>query len=345
MPHEDPTTIADKRKRGPSSSESSPKQSSSPILATKKLAVEQPVASPKGRSAPSSPTLTQATKECTIDPHAIAVKRKLQDADLKKNNTEDVENDLQPKKKPLVASPPQHSASPSSPSSPKANSPIAGFAKGGIEQSSLGTFGNSGPDKHSTESSKPLSFGSLSGGSTFGSKALQGVSFGAAAASKVTFDSILTSPVEPSPKPSKKPLQSSEEFNENTNGLHEADKEDEPIQPSVLPPATNLVTGEEEEETIHSGRCKLFVWTKDTWVERGRGNVRLNESTVTSKARLVMRAEGVLRVILNVHVLPGMPCKLRDDKYIEFVACEKPPELTKFLLKVLQQTHCISPLI
>ncbi len=47
-----------------------------------------------------------------------------------------------------------------------------------------------------------------------------------------------------------------------------------------------------------------------------------------------MRAEGVLKVILNVYIVPGMPAKLRDDKYIEVIACEKPPEFTKFLFKL-----------
>lgn len=47
-----------------------------------------------------------------------------------------------------------------------------------------------------------------------------------------------------------------------------------------------------------------------------------------------MRAEGVLKVILNVQIVAGMPAKLRDDKYIEIIACEKPPAFTKFLFKL-----------
>jgi hypothetical protein len=47
-----------------------------------------------------------------------------------------------------------------------------------------------------------------------------------------------------------------------------------------------------------------------------------------------MRAEGVLKVILNVRVAAKLPVKLRDEKYIELLACENPPSLTKFLIKV-----------
>ena len=53
-----------------------------------------------------------------------------------------------------------------------------------------------------------------------------------------------------------------------------------------------------------------------------------------SLARLVMRAEGVLRVILNVRLLPRLPLKMRDDKYVEFLACEKGTEWVKFLVKL-----------
>ena len=49
---------------------------------------------------------------------------------------------------------------------------------------------------------------------------------------------------------------------------------------------------------------------------------------------IVMRADGVLRVILNVRVVPQMPCKQRDDKYIEIIASEKPGIFTKFLLRL-----------
>jgi Ran-binding protein 3 len=35
-------------------------------------------------------------------------------------------------------------------------------------------------------------------------------------------------------------------------------------------------TGEEDEETLFSGRCKLFSWESKEWRERGSGNIKLN---------------------------------------------------------------------
>jgi hypothetical protein len=46
-----------------------------------------------------------------------------------------------------------------------------------------------------------------------------------------------------------------------------------------------------------------------------------------------MRSDGVLRVILNVRVQDGMPMSLRNDKYVEFIACED-GKLVKFLMKL-----------
>ena len=37
----------------------------------------------------------------------------------------------------------------------------------------------------------------------------------------------------------------------------------------------------------------------------------------------VMRAEGVLRVVLNVQLFPGMKCGHEQDVFIRFVAMEK----------------------
>ena len=46
-----------------------------------------------------------------------------------------------------------------------------------------------------------------------------------------------------------------------------------------------------------------------------------------------MRADVVFRVILNVRLLPEMPFQLRNEKYLETVACEKPDQVTKFLFR------------
>lgn len=69
-------------------------------------------------------------------------------------------------------------------------------------------------------------------------------------------------------------------------------------------------TGEEGETTEYTCRAKLYNFVdKKEWKERGIGVIRLNvtepkpdEEGSTIKARLVMRADGSHRVILNTPV-------------------------------------------
>lgn len=52
------------------------------------------------------------------------------------------------------------------------------------------------------------------------------------------------------------------------------------------------VTGEEEDELLHSVRCKLFAMHEGSWVERGTGLLKLNATKDNDKkgARLGTRA-------------------------------------------------------
>ncbi|KAI5308637.1 hypothetical protein KEM55_005242, partial [Ascosphaera atra] len=85
-----------------------------------------------------------------------------------------------------------------------------------------------------------------------------------------------------------------------------------------------IETGEENEMTVFSCRAKLFRFANKEWKERGVGVIKINvsEKTVPAKdedgkekegeeekkvtARLVMRADGVLSVILNTPLFKGM---------------------------------------
>ncbi|TYJ53613.1 hypothetical protein B9479_005761 [Cryptococcus floricola] len=68
----------------------------------------------------------------------------------------------------------------------------------------------------------------------------------------------------------------------------------------------DVTTGEEDEDTVFQVRAKLFVNEKG-WKERGIGllrvNVRRNDG---GGARLVMRADGVLRLLLNSKLYKGL---------------------------------------
>uniref|UniRef100_A0A8D0G4P2 Ran-binding protein 3-like n=1 Tax=Sphenodon punctatus TaxID=8508 RepID=A0A8D0G4P2_SPHPU len=66
-----------------------------------------------------------------------------------------------------------------------------------------------------------------------------------------------------------------------------------------------VITGEEAEHNVLQINCKLFVFNKisQSWIERGRGSLRLNDTSSnkcgTIQSRLVMRNQGSMRLLLN----------------------------------------------
>lgn len=96
-----------------------------------------------------------------------------------------------------------------------------------------------------------------------------------------------------------------------------------------------MVTGEEFEESVFSCRAKLYfldVTKEDGWKERGIGTLHVNKSTsedASHKSRIVMRSDGVLRVILNLPLLKsyqihsGMKSSLSSEKFVRISATEE----------------------
>lgn len=89
-----------------------------------------------------------------------------------------------------------------------------------------------------------------------------------------------------------------------------------------------VVTGEEEESNVLQINCKLFVFdnTSSSWLERGRGLLRLNDKEElqegTLQSRLVMRTQGSLRVVLNTKVWAGMAVDQPSPKSVQITAME-----------------------
>ncbi|XP_045703942.1 ran-binding protein 3-like isoform X2 [Phyllostomus hastatus] len=75
--------------------------------------------------------------------------------------------------------------------------------------------------------------------------------------------------------------------------------------PTCLLKKIDVITGEEAEHNVLKINCKLFVFNKtaESWTERGRGALRLNDTAGggggVSQSRLIMRHQGSLRLILN----------------------------------------------
>ncbi|KAK6353272.1 hypothetical protein TWF696_005249 [Orbilia brochopaga] len=106
---------------------------------------------------------------------------------------------------------------------------------------------------------------------------------------------------------------------------------------SILPPKTAMKSGEEEYDMVFQARAKLFEFSTGAWKERGIGNVRVltpkaetyleaddgQGSKKTPVGRIVMRQEGVGRLILNANMFKDMLSdtgKQVSDNTIRFMA-------------------------
>ncbi|KAI9205785.1 uncharacterized protein BJ171DRAFT_597987 [Polychytrium aggregatum] len=111
------------------------------------------------------------------------------------------------------------------------------------------------------------------------------------------------------------------------------------IAPVVSLELQEVVTGEEDEKTLFQTRCKLFHWKDQKWCERGTGSLRVNAKRDSiARSRLVMRSEGVLRLILNTAIYNKMPVEQYQGRYVRFAAFETDESgtttLTRYLVKV-----------
>ncbi|KAG0286836.1 hypothetical protein BGZ98_004939, partial [Dissophora globulifera] len=129
----------------------------------------------------------------------------------------------------------------------------------------------------------------------------------------------------------------SQDVGENDGDNDQAEGEDNTFGASVYSNADQIdvQTGEEEEITIYQTKGKLYADIEKNlaWKERGKGTFKVNVSRKDTKsARLVMRTDGVLRLILNVAIFPEMNPSVTGDRYVRFVGVvDKTP--VSFLLK------------
>nr|XP_035976591.1 ran-binding protein 3 isoform X11 [Halichoerus grypus] len=99
-----------------------------------------------------------------------------------------------------------------------------------------------------------------------------------------------------------------------------------------------VITGEEAESNVLQIQCKLFVFDKasQSWVERGRGLLRLNDMASTDdgtlQSRLVMRTQGSLRLILNTKLWAQMQIDKASEKSIRITAMDTEDQGVKVFL-------------
>ncbi|RHZ85854.1 hypothetical protein Glove_59g73 [Diversispora epigaea] len=114
-----------------------------------------------------------------------------------------------------------------------------------------------------------------------------------------------------------------EEENGNDDDKESGAKEEVPFGTGIqtLLQKQEVLTGEEDEIAQHIARAKLY-WMDGQWKERGVGTLRLNYSKNNETVpRLVMRADNVLRVILNIALFTGMHVE-KQEKFVKLSAFE-----------------------
>lgn len=116
----------------------------------------------------------------------------------------------------------------------------------------------------------------------------------------------------------------------------------------------NVVTGEESEEALFTVRAKLMLFdpkaTDLPYTNKGLGEVKVLKSTETGKSRILMRADGGLRILLNTPISKDMSYSLvgtkmvrapavdpNDKKIQMFVFQVKVPETAQQLLDALER--------
>lgn len=81
-----------------------------------------------------------------------------------------------------------------------------------------------------------------------------------------------------------------------------------------------ITTGEEDERNILEISCKLFTFIENNYEERGRGIFRLNDSKTGSNSRVVFRASGSFRLLLNTKVWRDQICEQPSPKSLRLTA-------------------------
>lgn len=110
--------------------------------------------------------------------------------------------------------------------------------------------------------------------------------------------------------------------------------------PPKVPKQDVIDTGELDESEEFSVRAKSFELGRSVsggaqWVERGTGKFKLNQHKIRGSHRVVMRAEGGVRVILNSQVFPQMSVERAQEKAVRLSSVDATThKSTVFLLRV-----------
>ncbi|XP_072814876.1 ran-binding protein 3-like isoform X3 [Vicugna pacos] len=137
--------------------------------------------------------------------------------------------------------------------------------------------------------------------------------------------------------------------NENITLIESAAAFSSKPSPKCLLEKIDVVTGEEAEHNVLKINCKLFIFNKtaQSWIERGRGALRLNDATSsdcgTFQSRLIMRNQGSLRLILNSKLWAQMEIQRANHKNLRITATDlEDYNIKVFLIQAsVKDTGCL----
>ena len=106
------------------------------------------------------------------------------------------------------------------------------------------------------------------------------------------------------------------------------------FKPLVSLPKVKVKTGEEDEEILFSHRAKLYRFdsTVKQWKERGVGDIKILHSRSTSKTRVLMRRDQILKLCCNHLITENMnivPTAGSDKSLTWYTPCDFADEVAK----------------
>ena len=124
----------------------------------------------------------------------------------------------------------------------------------------------------------------------------------------------------------KKPGTTEENDEEGGGGGGANPEEYEPqvdFKPLVKLHEVEVLTGEENEETLFKRRCKLYRFSTETkeWKEKGTGEIKLLRHKLKEHCyRVLMRRDQVLKLCANHRVAGDAKLELVNDKQVRWLA-------------------------
>jgi len=219
-------------------------------------------------------------------------------------------------------------------------------AKASVETASVASTAPSAPDSKEEAPKFPkFSFGGSTFGTATGSTVAPAFTFGSLASSATAkpfdfaqpfklpdFGSSGSGSLFGASSVTKKP--DSANVGEEEGEADEDPQQEVPIGPAnPILPEQDVKNGEEDEEELFRAKCKAYRFDASAWKECGVGPLKLNKHKETGKIRLIMRAEGSMRVLLNFALFPEFKLDEPNEKSSRFIGFDEVKKPCSYLVK------------